>query len=201
MREIRRRTRVVGAFPEGNSALPLVSARLRHIAGKTWGAQTLHGHDPPQNPADRDHGQSGPDRMIEIPHTQFSGGEELRPSPRTPPSYLFFFSQPSSVPANPTECAKLDGHYPSGANILPPYRGETDEEALLGREAVDRLAGMPVEGPLQGGLGNFHAAQIGDVFTPREFVGHVQVGKDVVTSERCRQFNDHTSWYRDRILC
>jgi transposase-like protein len=39
MREIRRRTRVVGAFPDGNSALLLVSARLRHIASKTWGAK------------------------------------------------------------------------------------------------------------------------------------------------------------------
>ncbi len=31
-REIRRRTRVVGAFPDGNSALMLVCARLRHAA-------------------------------------------------------------------------------------------------------------------------------------------------------------------------
>jgi len=30
---IRRRTRVVGAFPDGNSALNLAAARLRHIAG------------------------------------------------------------------------------------------------------------------------------------------------------------------------
>jgi len=37
MREIRRRTRVVGAFPDGNSALMLVGARLRHIAGTKWG--------------------------------------------------------------------------------------------------------------------------------------------------------------------
>ncbi len=37
MREIRRRTRVVGAFPDGNSALILVAARLRHIAGTHWG--------------------------------------------------------------------------------------------------------------------------------------------------------------------
>jgi putative transposase len=37
MREIRRRTRVVGAFPDGNSALMLVAARLRHIAGTKWG--------------------------------------------------------------------------------------------------------------------------------------------------------------------
>ena len=32
-REIRRRTRVVGTFPDGNSALMLVCARLRHGAG------------------------------------------------------------------------------------------------------------------------------------------------------------------------
>ncbi len=33
MREIRRRTRVVGAFPDGQPALKLAAARLRHIAG------------------------------------------------------------------------------------------------------------------------------------------------------------------------
>jgi len=37
MREIRRRTRVVGAFPDGNSALMLVCARLRHISATQWG--------------------------------------------------------------------------------------------------------------------------------------------------------------------
>ena len=36
MKEIRRRTRVVGAFPDGDSALMLVAARLRHIAGSVW---------------------------------------------------------------------------------------------------------------------------------------------------------------------
>ena len=36
MREIRRRTRVVGAFPDGESALNLAAARLRHIAGTQW---------------------------------------------------------------------------------------------------------------------------------------------------------------------
>lgn len=40
MREIRRRTRVVGAFPDGNSAQMLVAARLRHIAGTKWGTRT-----------------------------------------------------------------------------------------------------------------------------------------------------------------
>jgi putative transposase len=37
IREIRRRTRVVGAFPDGHSALMLVAARLRHIASTRWG--------------------------------------------------------------------------------------------------------------------------------------------------------------------
>ncbi|ORC30719.1 IS256 family transposase [Marispirochaeta aestuarii] len=36
MREIRRRTRVIGSFPDGESALMLVAARLRHISGSTW---------------------------------------------------------------------------------------------------------------------------------------------------------------------
>jgi putative transposase len=36
LREIRRRTRVVGAFPDGQSALNLAAARLRHVAGTAW---------------------------------------------------------------------------------------------------------------------------------------------------------------------
>ena len=36
-REIKRRTRAIGAFPDGNSALMLVCARLRHVAGSAWG--------------------------------------------------------------------------------------------------------------------------------------------------------------------
>jgi transposase-like protein len=39
MREIRRRTRVVGAFPDGHSALMLVAARLRHVAGTNRGSK------------------------------------------------------------------------------------------------------------------------------------------------------------------
>lgn len=39
MREIRRRTRVVGNFPDGRSALMLVGARLRHVAGTRWGTR------------------------------------------------------------------------------------------------------------------------------------------------------------------
>ena len=37
-REIRR-IRVVGTFPDGNSALMLVCARLRHVAGTQWGCK------------------------------------------------------------------------------------------------------------------------------------------------------------------
>jgi transposase-like protein len=36
VRENRRRTCVVGAFPDGQSALNLAAARLRHIAGTAW---------------------------------------------------------------------------------------------------------------------------------------------------------------------
>lgn len=36
MKEIRRRTRVIGSFPDGESALMLVAARLRHISGSSW---------------------------------------------------------------------------------------------------------------------------------------------------------------------
>ena len=39
MREIRRRSRVVGCFPDGNSALMLAAARLRHISGTRWGTR------------------------------------------------------------------------------------------------------------------------------------------------------------------
>ena len=39
MKEIRRRTRVVGSFPDGNSALMLVAARLRHVSATAWGTR------------------------------------------------------------------------------------------------------------------------------------------------------------------
>lgn len=38
-REIRRRTRVVGTFPDGKSALMLVSARLKYVADSEWGSR------------------------------------------------------------------------------------------------------------------------------------------------------------------
>src|SRR3954466_7828427 len=52
LREIRRRTRVVGAFPDGQSALNLAAARLRYVAGSEWSTKRylsmdlLKGHKP-----------------------------------------------------------------------------------------------------------------------------------------------------------
>jgi transposase-like protein len=39
MKEARRRTKVVGAFPDGHSALMLVAARLRHLSATNWGTR------------------------------------------------------------------------------------------------------------------------------------------------------------------
>jgi len=39
MREIRRRTRMVGNFPDGPSAAMLVAARCRHVAATRWGSR------------------------------------------------------------------------------------------------------------------------------------------------------------------
>lgn len=38
-REIRRRTRVVGTFPDGKSALMLVATRLKYVADSEWGSR------------------------------------------------------------------------------------------------------------------------------------------------------------------
>lgn len=39
LKEARRRTKVVGAFPDGHSALMLVAARLRHVSATNWGTR------------------------------------------------------------------------------------------------------------------------------------------------------------------
>lgn len=39
LKEIRRRTKVVGAFPDGQSALMLACARARHVASKNWSSR------------------------------------------------------------------------------------------------------------------------------------------------------------------
>ena len=38
-REIRRRTRAVGTFPDGKSALMLVTARLKYVTDGEWGSR------------------------------------------------------------------------------------------------------------------------------------------------------------------
>jgi transposase-like protein len=52
LREIRSRTRVVGAFPDGQSALNLAAARLRHIAGTAWSDHAISEHRVAEGPAD-----------------------------------------------------------------------------------------------------------------------------------------------------
>lgn len=42
-REIRRRTRVVGSFPDGNSALMLVCARIRYVTANEWSTRRYLG--------------------------------------------------------------------------------------------------------------------------------------------------------------
>ena len=37
LKEARRRTKVVAAFPDGQSAMMLVAARLRHVSTTSWG--------------------------------------------------------------------------------------------------------------------------------------------------------------------
>jgi putative transposase len=51
IREIRRRTRVVGAFPDGHSALMLTAARLRHVASTKWGKRRYLSMEALLNPA------------------------------------------------------------------------------------------------------------------------------------------------------
>ena len=39
LREVRRRTKVVGACPDGHSAVMLVAARLRRVSATQWGSR------------------------------------------------------------------------------------------------------------------------------------------------------------------
>jgi putative transposase len=50
MRDIRRRTRVVGAFPDGQSCLNLAAARLRYVAGTAWSAKRYMNMQPLYQP-------------------------------------------------------------------------------------------------------------------------------------------------------
>lgn len=51
-REIKRRTRSIGAFPDEESALMLVCARLRHVAGTQWGNKCYMNMNHINNPED-----------------------------------------------------------------------------------------------------------------------------------------------------
>ena len=51
IREIRRRTRVVGPFPDGHSALVLTAARLQHVASTKLGRRRYLSMDALPNPA------------------------------------------------------------------------------------------------------------------------------------------------------
>lgn len=55
-RGIRRKTRVVGTFPDGESALTLVTARLRFVADSEWGLRRYLDATPP---AEEQHQRSG----------------------------------------------------------------------------------------------------------------------------------------------
>jgi putative transposase len=50
MRETRRRTRVVGAFPDSQSCLNLAAARLRYIAGTAWSTKCYVNMQPSYQP-------------------------------------------------------------------------------------------------------------------------------------------------------
>src|SRR6266571_2697234 len=62
-------------------------------------------------------------------------------------------------------------------NFLSPDRGERQEEALLRREAVDLfipLLGMFVERLLQRSVGEFHSADVRDVFALGQLAVYMQ---------------------------
>jgi len=77
-REIRRRTRVIGAFPDGNSALMLVCARLRHVAGTQVGQQEVHEYEAPEG-----HGNGNRSRVIAARSQSVKGKTERRTAPLT----------------------------------------------------------------------------------------------------------------------
>lgn len=51
-REIKRRTKAIGAFPDGQSALMLVCARLRHVVASQWGTRRYMSMDHLTKPED-----------------------------------------------------------------------------------------------------------------------------------------------------
>ena len=103
MREIRRRTRVVGNFPDGQSAVMLVAARLRHIAGTRWGKRIYLDME----------------RLREMKQTDGRSSDRVNWAIFVPPRGNKGRRKPrgnSPVPGTTqNQCAHLDGHYQ-----LPP---------------------------------------------------------------------------------
>ena len=95
LREVRRRTRAVGAFPDGKSALMLAAARLRHVAGTNWGTAAVSGHEPPIG-SERS-GMNAPAKTFGSPRGS-----------RAPPHLCF------------NKCAKNSGHYPQRQRFALP---------------------------------------------------------------------------------
>src|SRR5262249_40891093 len=92
LREVRRRTRVVGNFPDGQSALLLVAARLRHLAGTKGGT--------------RRYLDMGRLKEPEVgPVAEPTAAVWPRSAAGEPPPLL-----PGQKPTNP-KCAHLDGRY------------------------------------------------------------------------------------------
>ena len=87
LREVRRRTRAVGAFPDGKSALMLAAARLRHVAGTKWGTRRYLDMN----------------RLAEASEAARTPAQKLSPplrGSRAPPDLCL------------NKCAKKSGHYP-----------------------------------------------------------------------------------------
>ena len=74
MKELRRRTRVVGAFPDGQSALMLCCARLRYIETKSW-------------PADRKYLDMDKLREMDMVRAQAGEAESCPQEPEPPTSF------------------------------------------------------------------------------------------------------------------
>ena len=89
LREVRRRTRAVGAFPDGKSALMLAAARLRHVAGTKWGTRRYMDMN----------------RLAEASEAARTPTQNISAPPR---------GRTASQPPGPrlNKCAKNSGHYP-----------------------------------------------------------------------------------------